>query len=82
VPLGVQLKEKSSCIEMSVIANAGKNVQGMPSNRLRVNDSIGGHQWKAMRLGQFNQSFDGSLLIGKMVALQFDKETITAESID
>ncbi len=66
---------------MRVVSDAGEYVQNRPLGFRCVEHAIGGEEWNAQLLRQFDAGFIGTLFAANVVALDFDEEIFAAKNI-
>ncbi len=80
--LGVLSKEFARGIEMSVLADAGENVEDLSAIRARVLDAVRGNQRQAMLFREIAKPLVHAFFAAEEVALDFDVNVVAAEGVD
>ena len=65
---------------MSVITQAGENIQGLAAGALCVKDAAGGEDRQLMARGEFLLRPDDALLSAKVLSLQFHVDAVVPEN--
>ena len=69
-------------IEMGVVANAGEDIEHLPTAWFGVKDAVGGEQGQVELFGKFGTDAEPAIFAAKMVALNFDEDIGVAKSVD
>jgi hypothetical protein len=80
--LGILSEEFAGGVEMSVFANAGKNVEDLPAIRARVLDAVRGDHGQAMLFREIAELLVYPIFAAKKVALDFDVNVFATEDVD
>ena len=79
---GVLGEEFAGGIEMSVLADAGENVEDLTATRARVLDAVRGDNRQAMLFRQVAELLIDAIFAAEEVPLDFDVNVFAAEDVD
>jgi hypothetical protein len=80
--LGVLSEELAGGIEMSVLADAGEDVEHLPAGRARVLDAVRRDDRQTMLFGQITELPVHAIFAPKKVTLDFDVNVFATEGVD
>ena len=73
-------EEFAGGVQVSVMADAGKDIEHLTSARFGVKDAVGGEEWEMELLRQVGAGAQPTIFAAKEMALNFDEDILWAEN--